>query len=845
MKEKQGDIGKTGLPGLLHLIYMRKDESAVLDVIKEPIKKRFFFRRGVPVGASSNILNEVLGRLLMQEGVITQQQYELSLESVLKEKKRHGEVLIGMGLLTPEALEDFLALQLKRRLFRLFDWNEGSYRYMKTDLPANIPSRPFHPASLILEGVSLGFFPAAALRDALADWLERKARLSFEGSPYRLEDFRLNLQEKRFAESLDGTRTVAEALDSSDLLRHRAEAIAFSLVVTGALGHEAVIPARPEFVLEEAKEAHAPEVPPDSKLNAELLFMRARTAISRGEFKAAIPLLRDITDINPTEGEYWAWLGWAVYNDDPSRIREAESLIKDSIDLNNDLDAAWFFLGMTSLAQGNTGWGKTALQNAIQKNPWNTEALSELKRLDLRLIYRDAPREFFSRFGFDEDPFAPVPRRAALTEVQSAALDTLLRAVRKKAGPVLLEGTSGTGKTTILLELLRRLSSDKVLASVVLKPAGREMDFIREINRGLGCPAEAPTVKEELLSLGMRVSQNRIQGGSTILVIDEAHRLTSGCLKLIQYLSRLKAVQILLAGDPALAERMGSPDFSELDGKISARVTLAALSKEETAGFIDSMLTGTRRLAGTPEAAFTIGIEEAEEIFESTGGNMGSIRREAAALLQRAFDEIEAAEAAAPPEEPPFVVTGSEPVIEQQEAAPEPETPEQQWPAADEQPMPEPPPEETALEVEEAAEEIAEVEPLSAGRDAWEEGPSSPEPAAQTPEPTPTGPPAAPEERPERAAHRPAAARPEPVPVSGVKGKAKRPAVRLVFWVVLMVLAGLAAGSVIGQYWFQPKVVQEAPAPVPVEPAPQPPEATGEGAPLDASLDMAPADGSI
>ena len=109
MKEKQGGLARIGLPGLLNLIYIKKDPSAILDIIKEPVKKRFFFRNGMPVAASSNILNEVLGRLLMQEGVINQQQYQTSLETVLKEKKRHGEVLISMGLLTPEALDEFLA----------------------------------------------------------------------------------------------------------------------------------------------------------------------------------------------------------------------------------------------------------------------------------------------------------------------------------------------------------------------------------------------------------------------------------------------------------------------------------------------------------------------------------------------------------------------------------------------------------------------------------------------------------------------------------------------------------------------------------------------------------------
>lgn len=824
MKEKQGVLAKVGLPGLLHLIYLKRDESAVLDVIKEPIKKRFYFRDGIPVAASSNILNEVLGRLLMQEGVITQQQYESSLEAVLKEKKRHGEVLISMGLLTPASLEEFLALQLKRRLFRLFDWDEGSYRYIKTDLPGSIPSKPFHPGSLILEGISLGFYPVNKIRSGLRDWLQKKAVLSLEGSPYRLEDFRLNLQEMRFAAAMDGTRTVSEALDASDLLRHRAESIALSLIMTGLMKDEHGAAEAPVVVLEEAKDTHAPEVPVDSKLNAELMFMRARSAIARREYTAAISVLKDITNINPAEGEYWAYLGWAIYNEDPSKIKEAESIIKDSIDLNNDLDAAWHFLGMLFLAEDNLVWAKISFETALQKNPWNTEALSELKRLELRLIFRDATQEVTSAFGFTEDPFAPVPRKAVLTEVQTAALESVARAVRKKGGPVLLEGGGGTGKTTVLLELLKKLSADKVLSALVLKPATRELDLIKEINKGLGATSEAQTVKEQLLSLGMRVSQNRIQGGSTLVIIDEAHRLSSGCLKLIQYLSRLKAVQLLLSGEPSLSERLGRPEFQELGEKTSSKVTLSGLTKEETAALIDSMLLKAERHPRPGRPTFTISIEESEEIFEATGGNPGAIRKEAAALLQKAFDDLKPARTPAP-------VAPPAKEAEEEVRAPRSEP----HPPVEREEIQEPPP--IAAQsappspgLDELPEFLNEPEEEEDGK--WSEEAEAPSPGAFRAEAAPS--------------HAPAEA-PE---VNIEKKPGKKSLLRLILWVVLMIAAGLLAGSLIGTYWFGQPDVKESVAPPlpPIEPS-APLETTSKGtdggATLDGSLDTGAPDGSI
>ena len=843
MKDKHGELARIGLPGLLNLIYIKKDPTAILDIIKEPIKKRFFFRNGMPVAASSNILNEVLGRLLMQEGVISQQQYQSSLETVLKEKKKHGEVLIGMGLLTPEALDEFLALQLKRRLFKLFDWDEGSYRYIKTELPASVPSRHFHPASLILEGISLGFYPVANIRSGLSSWLDKKALLCVEGEDYRLDDFRLNLQEKRFAESVDGTKTLSEALDNSDLLRHRAESIALSLVMTGLIKDEHGKAAPQDVFLEEAKDTNAPEVPVDSKLNAELLFMRAKSAISKREFASAIATLKEITNINPAEGEYWAWLGWAVYNEDPSKIKEAESIIKDSIDLNNDLDSAWHFLGIISLAQGNTQWARKALETALAKNPWNTEALSELKRLELRLIYRDAPTEVFSFFGFAEDPFSPVPKHVSLTGLQSASIETLARAIRKKSGPVFLEGGGGVGKTTVILELLKKLSTDKMLSALVLKPAGRELELIKEINHGLGCTGEASTVKEQLLNLGMRVSQNRIQGGSTLIIIDEAHRLPSGCLKLIQYLSRLKAVQLLLSGEPSLSERLKTPEFQELDEKISSRIILPDLTREEAASMLDSMLSAAAKEERTGKPSFSISIEEAQEIFAATGGNPSALRREASALLQKAFDDLNVVKETAPEEtkiiieepaeEKPaaaafddsFITRNEQEAFEEVESAPPVAQDSTQWPA--DQTSTRSTGELTETIEADISEPFAspdtsnpwaeDSKPATSSLDAH----ATPHPAATDILKTPT------------------------MPVQALEQPKKRSIGRLILWVIIMIAAGLIVGSLIGTYLFQQSdVTEEAPVRA-IEPAQSlslPADAYG---PIDASIDMGSADGSV
>ncbi len=638
MKEKQGNIARVGLPRLLYSIFEKADRFAILDIIREPVKKRFYFVDGIPVAATSNILNEVLGRLLIQEGIITQKQYERSLEVVLHEKKRHGEVLISMRLLTQDQLDSFLALQLKRRLLRIFSWNDGTYRYMKADsVPAGLSRFPLHPAGLILEGISVGFYPELSLRSDLKPWSDRvlKPSASALGQRCTLDDFGLNLQEKRFFESFDGQKTLKEVLDSSDLLRQRALSLSLSFIITGSLKAEGV--AAETIELEETTETRTTETGGDTRLSAELMFIKAKGSLAEGSYKDAIKTLQQITDLNPTEGEYWAHLGWAVYKDDPSKLKEAEQLIKDSIDLNNELDSAWYFLGRIFIEADDLAWAQKALTTALAKNPWMTEALYELKRLELRRKTppaSDQYKESLDRLGFRDDPFEEVPdnRFLSLPASRTDLLEKVLKDIRAQTEPVLVTGPDSSGKTTFALEIIRSLATDKALVCYINEPPEKELLLVKELNAEFGVQTESATTKELLLSLGMRVTQNRIQGGRALIIIDNAERLNTGCLKLIQYLSRIRSIQILLVAGPALSERLQNPDFAELDAKILARHVLEPLDLQESRAYIERRVRAALD-ATPPEGFFLLAEQAVEKIYETSGGLPGRINESAVDLI--------------------------------------------------------------------------------------------------------------------------------------------------------------------------------------------------------------------
>ncbi|MEE9542475.1 MAG: AAA family ATPase, partial [Thermodesulfobacteriota bacterium] len=509
---------------------------------------------------------------------------------------------------------------------------------------------PLHPAELILNGISLGFYPLPHIKESLQSHLDDRAAPALERSGYRLEDFKLNLQETRFFESFDGEKSLREILEGSDLLRQRALSLALSFIITGII-KTASDASTEETLAAEEPVAVAPDTSGmDSRLSAELLFMKTKTAIEHGDYTGAAVTLKEITELNPVEGEYWAWLGWAILNANPSRAKEAESIIKDSIDLNNELDTAWYFLAKVFMAQNNQKAALSAFRTAAEKNPWMLSAIAEIKCLEVSASLTDTARNYMEVYKFDLDPFSPGPISCLLvpTSSQKEALEFLERTIKKKGGPLLLEGTAGVGKTATGIELLKRLSNKKILAALILDPPARELELIRSINAELGATTESVSIKEQLLNLGMRVSQNRTQGGHTIIVIDRAETLTDGCLKLVQYLARLKTLQLVLIAGPKLKARLAQPDFRELSEKLITRFNLNPFSEEEAANFISSRIALGAKGAGGD--GFSFSPEELKALYTESSGVASTMlalaakRAEEKAGSARSSGEIEALE---------------------------------------------------------------------------------------------------------------------------------------------------------------------------------------------------------
>ena len=103
------------IKAVLDLVAARR--TGILDVLSEGVRTQIFFDDGKPVFADDEALGESFGRLLMRQGVITNDQFvrvidEMTRVAMGNSQLRFGEVAINLGVLTPEKVERGLADQV-------------------------------------------------------------------------------------------------------------------------------------------------------------------------------------------------------------------------------------------------------------------------------------------------------------------------------------------------------------------------------------------------------------------------------------------------------------------------------------------------------------------------------------------------------------------------------------------------------------------------------------------------------------------------------------------------------------------------------------------------------------
>ena len=226
-------------------------------------------------------------------------------------------------------------------------------------------------------------------------------------------------------------------------------------------------------------------------------------------------------------------------------------------------------------------------------------------------------------YNLQRNPFEITPDPSFLfpTKRHNEALASLYYGVTAHRGFVVLTGEVGTGKTLILRSLLGLLQRRDVAFALIFNPTLTPLEFMRYIALDFGLPV-AGKAKDELIHvLNGFLLQRHQRGLTTILVVDEAHHLSAEILEEIRLLTNLetsqqKLLQIVLAGQPELDQKLDSHELRQLKQRIALRCHLDPLGMNETREYMARRL----QIAGAPAAGQIFSGPAIEAVFRHSRG---------------------------------------------------------------------------------------------------------------------------------------------------------------------------------------------------------------------------------
>jgi general secretion pathway protein A len=224
-------------------------------------------------------------------------------------------------------------------------------------------------------------------------------------------------------------------------------------------------------------------------------------------------------------------------------------------------------------------------------------------------------------FGLSEPPFSisPDPRYLYMSKRHREAMAHLLYGVQQSGGFLQLTGEVGTGKTTLCRCLLSQLP-DNVDVAMLLNPNLDENELLAAICDELKIAYSKGASPKQLLNLlNDYLLKSFAEGRHTVLIFDEAQLLSRQVLEQIRLLTNLetttqKLLQIILIGQPELAEILRRADLRQLNQRITARCHLQPLSSQETSEYIRYRL----EVAGCKKPLFTD--NAVHQVYQNSGG---------------------------------------------------------------------------------------------------------------------------------------------------------------------------------------------------------------------------------
>ncbi len=164
-------------------------------------------------------------------------------------------------------------------------------------------------------------------------------------------------------------------------------------------------------------------------------------------------------------------------------------------------------------------------------------------------------------------------------------------AFQRAEGFVMITGRPGTGKTTLVNDLIHSLDKRKTLVGMLVLTQLEDADLLRMVADAFGLPSETEQKSLLLQRLTKLFSNAYVTGKRALLIIDEAQDLSTAALEELRLLTNLQMnnqplLQIFLLGQEELREMIHKRSMEQVHQRMVATCHLQSLNEEDTKAYI-------------------------------------------------------------------------------------------------------------------------------------------------------------------------------------------------------------------------------------------------------------------
>jgi len=164
-------------------------------------------------------------------------------------------------------------------------------------------------------------------------------------------------------------------------------------------------------------------------------------------------------------------------------------------------------------------------------------------------------------------------------------------ALHRAEGFVLITGRPGTGKTTLVNDLLATLPNKEAVVGTLVSTQLEAEDLLLMTGHAFGLDFESSRKALVLQQLNEFFREQHEKGRRVLLIIDEAQDLAPSALEELRLLTNLQhrgapLLQIALLGQEGLRDIVRAPEMEQVHQRLIAAWQLQPLTPEETVGYV-------------------------------------------------------------------------------------------------------------------------------------------------------------------------------------------------------------------------------------------------------------------